>query len=76
MTGADAYAVATRTGASALGEEAEKAAGRNHRGVARRDVTTEVLFWLGGAGDCRIRATNDADLIVMGTHGHGAVLHC
>jgi mono/diheme cytochrome c family protein len=38
-------------------------------------VSTEVLF--GNAARCIITAakTNDVDLIVMGTHGHGPVMH-
>ena len=76
MTGSmDAYAIAYTNWSQDLGDEAERAlAGLKGRfaGVA---VSTEVLF--GNPARCIITATktNDVDLIVMGTHGHGPVMH-
>jgi nucleotide-binding universal stress UspA family protein len=71
----DAYAVASLDWNRKLGEAAERdlAAAASRLKDAR--VTTEVLF--GTPAKCIVTAagTNQADLIVMGTHGHGAVMH-
>ena len=38
-------------------------------------VTTEVLFGPPASAIIKAAETNKADLIVMGTHGHGVVMH-
>jgi nucleotide-binding universal stress UspA family protein len=71
----DAYAIAYTDWAQRLGEEAEIQLNREAARLRDVRVTTEVLF--GNAATAIIDAarTNQADLIVMGTHGHGAVMH-
>ena len=68
----DAYAIAYTDWSQRLGEEAERQLIDDQRPPRDVEVTTEVLFGQPGAGDRRRRRTNNADLIVMGTHGHGA----
>ena len=71
----DAYAIAYTDWSRNLGDEAERALA----GLAGRftgiPLSSEILF--GNPARCIITAakTNDADLIVMGTHGHGPVMH-
>ena len=71
----DAYAIAYTDWSRNLGDEAERALA----GLAGRftgiPFSSEILF--GNPARCIITAakTNDADLIVMGTHGHGPVMH-
>jgi nucleotide-binding universal stress UspA family protein/mono/diheme cytochrome c family protein len=71
----DAYAIAYTDWSQRLGEEAEAQLVRESARVKDCKVTTEVLF--GNAARCIIDAANaeQADLVVMGTHGHGAVMH-
>lgn len=71
----DAYAIAYTDWTQRLGEEAEKELIKITARVSGVKVTTEVLF--GGPASAIIEAAaiNEADLIVMGTHGHGAVMH-
>ena len=71
----DAYAIAYGDWTQRLGEEAEKELVKITRRITGTKVTTEVLF--GGPAHAIIEAAqiNDADLIVMGTHGHGAMMH-
>ena len=71
----DAYAIAYTDWSQRLGDEAEQALARLQARLADVTVTTEVLF--GNPARCIITAakTNDVDLIVMGTHGHGPVMH-
>ena len=71
----DAYAIAYADWSQRLGEEAERELVKITASIKGLMVTTEVLF--GGAASAIIEAaeTNNADLIVMGTHGHGAVMH-
>ena len=71
----DAYAVAYTDWSQRLGEEAEKQLVAITRGLADVTVTTEVLFGPPAPAIIEAALTNDADLIVMGTHGHGAVMH-
>lgn len=70
----DAYAIAYTDWSQRLGEEAEK---QLNEIKARLDVkaTTEVLFGPPAKAIVEDAETNQADLIVMGTHGHGAVMH-
>ena len=71
----DAYAVAYTDWAQLLGGEAEKELVKATRRLAGVKVTTEVLFGRAAGAIIEAAATNGADLIVMGTHGHGAVMH-
>lgn len=71
----DAYAIAYSDWSQRLGDEAE----RELVGIASRiqgiKTSTEILF--GNPARCIVTAatTNNADLIVMGTHGHGPIAH-
>src|SRR6188508_1318447 len=70
----DAYAIAYTDWNQRLGEEAERELAK----IAVRHgfrVTTEVLFGSPASSIVEAADTNNADLIVMGTHGHGAVMH-
>ena len=71
----DAYALAYTDWSQRLGAEAEAQLVREAARVQGVKVTTEILF--GNAASSIIDAAdaNQADLIVMGTHGHGAVMH-
>ena len=71
----DAYAIAYADWNQRLSEEAGKALTDIAAGLADVTVTTEVL--LGRPAPVIVQAadTSNADLIVMGTHGHGAVMH-
>jgi nucleotide-binding universal stress UspA family protein/mono/diheme cytochrome c family protein len=71
----DAYAIAYTDWSQNLGDEAERALARLESRFSGIPVSNEVLF--GNPARCIITAakTNDADLIVMGTHGHGPVMH-
>jgi nucleotide-binding universal stress UspA family protein/mono/diheme cytochrome c family protein len=71
----DAYAIAYSDWSQRLGDEAEHELARVAAGVHGIKTSTEILF--GHPARCIITAatTNQADLIVMGTHGHGPVLH-
>lgn len=76
MTGSmDAYAIAYTDWSQRLGDEAERELAKYEGRISGIPVSTEVLF--GNPSRCIITAanTNAADLIVMGTHGHGAVMH-
>jgi nucleotide-binding universal stress UspA family protein len=71
----DAYAVASLDWNRKLGEAAERDLALAASRLKDTRVTTEVLF--GNPAKCIVTAagTNLADLVVMGTHGHGAVMH-
>lgn len=71
----DGYAIALSEWSLRLGEEAERQLTQAARRMRDLEVSTEVLF--GNPAKCILTAaaTSDADLIVMGTHGHGALLH-
>jgi len=71
----DAYAVASLDWNRKLGEAAERDLAQAASQLRDAKVTTEVLF--GNPAKCIVTAatTNLADLVVMGTHGHGAVMH-
>ncbi len=71
----DAYAIAYTDWSQRLGEEAEKQLIKITPRSATSTVTTEVLFGLPASAIVEAAGTNNADLIVMGTHGHGAVMH-
>ena len=73
--GLDAYAIAYSEWSQRLGEEAEKELNKIKAALADVAVTTEVLFGSPASSIVEAADTNKADLIVMGTHGHGAVMH-
>lgn len=71
----DAYAIAYTDWSQRLGEEAEKQLNAITASLGDVRVTTEVLF--GGPASAIVASAeaDAADLIVMGTHGHGAMMH-
>lgn len=71
----DAYAIAYSEWSQRLGEEAEKELNKIKAGLADVAVTTDVLFGSPASAIVEAADTNKADMIVMGTHGHGAVMH-
>ena len=71
----DAYAIAYSDWSQRLGEEAEKELIKITPALGDVTVTTEVLFGSPAWAIAEAATTNKADLIVMGTHGHGAVMH-
>lgn len=71
----DAYAIAYTDWSQRLGEEAEVQLNREAARISDLKVTTEVLFGPPALSIIDAAASNQADLIVMGTHGHGAVMH-
>jgi len=71
----DAYAIAYTDWSQRLGEEAERELTKIKVGLRGIAVTTEVLFGPPAAAIVDAAETNTADLIVMGTHGHGALMH-
>ena len=76
MTGSmDAYAIAYTDWSQRLGEEAEAQLVREKTGLPDVRVTTEVLFGPAAYSIIDAAGANQSDLIVMGTHGHGAVMH-
>ncbi len=70
----DAYAIAYSEWSQRLGEEAERQLTAIKSGLGV-DATTEVLFGSPAAAIIDAAGTKSADLIVMGTHGHGALMH-
>ena len=72
----DAYAIAYSEWSQRLGEEAEKQLVQE---VAKlgdvAGVTSEVLFGNPAHAIVNAAAAAESDLIVMGTHGHGALMH-
>lgn len=76
MTGSmDAYAIAYSDWSRRLGEEAEMQIVVAAAALKDVKVSTEVLFGNPAAAIADAAIANDIDLIVMGTHGHGAVMH-
>jgi nucleotide-binding universal stress UspA family protein/mono/diheme cytochrome c family protein len=76
MTGSmDAYAIAYTDWSQNLGDEAERALARLESRFDGVPVSNEVLFGNPARSIITAAKTNDADLIVMGTHGHGPVMH-
>ena len=71
----DAYAILYADWNQRLGEEAERELVKIAASARGLTVTTEVLFGRAASAIVEAAETNNADLIVMGTHGHGAVMH-
>jgi len=71
----DAYAIAYADWNQRMGEEAERELNKLKLGLPGVVVTTEVLFGSPALAIVEDAQTNRADLIVMGTHGHGAMMH-
>ena len=71
----DAHAIAYAEWSQRIGEEAEKQLNEITASLGDMKVTTEVLFGSPASAIVAAAETNNADLIVMGTHGHGAVMH-
>ena len=71
----DAYAIAYTDWSQRLGDEAERALSRLRGRFDGVTVTTEVLFGNPARSIITAAKTSAADLIVMGTHGHGPVMH-
>ena len=71
----DAYAIAYSDWSQRLAEEAEKELLKITPALGDVEVTTEVLFGRPASAIVDAAVTDKADLIVMGTHGHGAVMH-
>jgi len=71
----DVYSISSGDWSQRLGEEAGRELTTITGGLADVTTTTEVLF--GNPAKLIVQAAQDnqADLIVMGTHGHGAVMH-
>lgn len=71
----DAYAITYNEWSESLGEEAERQLVTISASLGDVTVTTEVLFGTPAPAIVTAAGTNKSDLIVMGTHGHGAVMH-
>ena len=71
----DAYAIAYSDWAQRLGEEAEQELTKIKSRLRCITVTTEVLFGSPAPAIIEAAMSNGVDLIVMGTHGHGALMH-
>jgi nucleotide-binding universal stress UspA family protein len=76
LTGSmDSYAIAYTDWSQQLGDEAERQLEQLRPALAAVPVTTEVLFGNPARAIVTAAGTNAADLIVMGTHGHGPFMH-
>ena len=71
----DAYAIAYSDWNQRLGEEAEKQLNKITTSLVDVPVTSEVLFGPPAAAIVETAEAKKADLIVMGTHGHGVAMH-
>lgn len=70
-----AYAIAYSNWSQQLGEEAERQLLKLQASLTGVPVTTEVLFGNAARAIVTAAAGHKADLIVMGTHGHGPLMH-
>ena len=71
----DAYAVTFGDWTQRLGEDAERELNKLALPLRDLTVTTEVLFGNAPGAIVEAASNHEADLIVMGTHGHGPLLH-
>jgi nucleotide-binding universal stress UspA family protein/mono/diheme cytochrome c family protein len=71
----DAYAIAYSDWSQRLGDEAERELVTVAAALKGLRVSTEVLFGNPAAAIIEAASIDNADLIVMGTHGHGAIMH-
>ena len=71
----DAYAIVYSDWSQRLSEMAEGELNKAAAAITDVKVTTEVLFGRPAGVIVEDATNNAADLIVMGTHGHGAVMH-
>jgi universal stress protein A len=71
----DAYAIAYTNWSRQLGEEAERELLKVAPTLAGVPVTTEVLFGNPARAIVAAALARKDDLIVMGTHGHGPLMH-
>ena len=75
MTTLDAYSISYTDWSQRLGAEAEHELTTIKGSLADVTITTEVLFGNPAKSIVQAAQNNQTDLIVMGTHGHGAVMH-
>ena len=76
MTGStDAYAIAYTGWSQQMGDEAERELEKIRARLTDVAVSTEVLFGNPSRAIVTCAAVNAIDMIVMGTHGHGAMMH-
>lgn len=71
----DAYAIAYSNWSQQLGDEAEREIVKMVPKLSGVTVTTEVLFGNPARAIVTAATGRKADLIVMGTHGHGPLMH-
>jgi nucleotide-binding universal stress UspA family protein/mono/diheme cytochrome c family protein len=71
----DAYAIAYNDWSQRLADEAEAHLAEIVARIKGVRTSTEVLLGHPAPVIVEAAATNQADLIVMGTHGHGALMH-
>ena len=71
----DAYAIAYSEWSQRRGEEAGQELTRIKARLRSVEVTTEVLFGRPAQAIVDAAKADAADLVVMGTHGHGALMH-
>ena len=71
----DAYAIEYADWSRRLAEDAERQLLEFTERLRDVKVTTEVLFGRAALAIVDAAEANKADLIVMGTHGHGAMMH-
>jgi nucleotide-binding universal stress UspA family protein/mono/diheme cytochrome c family protein len=76
MTGSmDAYAIAYTGWSQQMGDEAERELEKIRPRLTGVAVSTEVLFGNPARALVTCAGVNAVDMIVMGTHGHGAMMH-
>lgn len=71
----DAYAIAYSNWSQQLGDEAERELVKLLPTLTGVAVTTEVLFGSPARALVTAASNRKTDLIVMGTHGHGPLMH-